>query len=183
MLLSTTLVVIDGQAREIEAATVSSLAVGAVTADQRLASLLTVEDMAYQLSYAALTCYGIAIGADGKPAYVDITRPLVDLLPGEQAALRELLISQSWPAWARAPRHLRVLLGCPDPLLLLADGARRRGYPLATLSNAVVHERLPTIRAGDRHLVYLATIIEAQSRGLLHPQRGRPRRGAGARAH
>ena len=39
--------------------------------------------------------------------------------------------------------------------------------PLATLSGAAVAERLPTIRAGDRHLIYSATIGEAQQRGVL----------------
>lgn len=184
MLLATTLVLMDGQAREIEAAADSSLAVGPVVADQRhavLATLLTMEDTAYQLAYAALACYGLALGDNGQPTFVDLTRPLVDLRPDEQAALRELLIGQSWPAWARAPQHLRALLGCPEPPLLLADAARQLGLPLATLANAAARERLPTIRAGDRHLVYLATIVEAQGRGLLHPQRGRPRRGKAAR--
>jgi hypothetical protein len=50
------------------------------------------------------------------------------------------------------------------------------GVPLATRANAAARERLPTIRAGDRHLVYLAPIREAQDRGLLHAQRGRPHR-------
>jgi hypothetical protein len=47
--------------------------------------------------------------------------------------------------------------------------------PLATLSGAAVAERLPTIRCGDRHLAYSATIGEALERKVLQPQRGRPR--------
>ena len=48
------------------------------------------------------------------------------------------------------------------------------------LAHAASRDRLPTIRAADRHLVYLDTIHEAERRGLLHGQRGRPR-GAAAR--
>ena len=69
--------------------------------------------------------------------------------------------------WARATLPVGALLGAPEPPLLL---------PLATLTSVVAQERLPTLRVGDRHLVYQATIAEAQARGLLLDQRGRPAR-------
>lgn len=60
--------------------------------------------------------------------------------------------------------------------MTLAAAARQWMLPLATLSGAAIAERLPTIRAGDRHLIYSTTLGEALQRGVLHDQRGRPQR-------
>jgi hypothetical protein len=55
---------------------------------------------------------------------------------------------------------------------LLAEAARQWILPLATLSGAAVAERLPTMRASDRHLVYSATIGEGIERGVLRSMGG-----------
>lgn len=143
-----------------------------------LVTLVSVEDAAFHLAYMAIVAYALVLNQEGQPIGVDLLHPLTELTPNEQIVVRTALVRQSWNAWARAPQHVRALLGCPDPPVLLADAARQLGIPLPTLANAAVGERLPTIRAGDRHLVYRATVVEAQDRGLLHVQRGRPRRGA-----
>lgn len=163
--------------RPADALSPDGLAVAPIAPEQRqglLTTILSVEDERYQLAYAALICYGALADRHGQPAQVDLLRPLDALLPAEQQTLRALLVRQSWPAWARAPLHVRALLGTPEPPLALADAARRVGASLATLASAAVRERLPTIRVGDRHMVYLETITEAYDRGLLHTQRGRP---------
>jgi hypothetical protein len=178
-MLTTTLLVRGATAHEADAVFNAPLAVAPVAPESRtglLATVVSAEDAAYQLAYMALVAYPLACDAQGRPTQVDLLRPLAALAPEEQQALRTWLMRQSWSAWARAPQHLRALLGCPEPPLLLADAARQVGAALATLANAAVRERLPTMRAGDRHLVYLATLDEAYARGLLHLQRGRPRR-------
>lgn len=109
-------------------------------------------------------------------ATIDLAQPLLTLQPSEQQVLRAWLISRSW---ARAAHSVRVLLGETEAPIALAEAARQSILPLATLSGAAVAKRLPTIRAGDRHLVYSATIGEAQQRGVLLPGRGRPQRRRG----
>ncbi len=177
----TTLVLIDGKLHDAEDLAVDQLRVCAPAITERrglLATVVSVEDAAFQLAYTALICYRLRLAADGRPDAVDLLHPLTELRLDEQRALRTALVASSWPAWARATQHLRGLLGVAEPPLLLADAARQVAMPLATLANAAGRERLPTIRAGDRHLVYLETIQEAAARGLLHMQRGRPRRSA-----
>lgn len=176
-MLTSTIWVLGDTVRPADALSPDSLAVALVEPEQRqglLATILSVEDGRYQLAYAALICYGALVDRHGQPTHVDLLRPLDALRPAEQQTLRALLVRQSWPAWARAPLHVRALLGRPEPPLALADAARRAGASLATLASAAVRERLPTIHVGDRHLVYLETIGEAYDRGLLHTQRGRP---------
>lgn len=179
-MLFTTLLLIHDQVGEASAATTSALAIRAIAPDAPrglLATVVSVEDAAFHLAYTAVVGYALGLDTAGRPVAVDLLHPLATLAPPEQAALRAALIAQSWSAWARAPLPLRALLGDPEPPVLLADAARQIGLPLPTLANAAGQERLPTIRAGDRHLVYLATIREALDRGLLHLARGRPRRG------
>ena len=177
----TTLVVIDGKIHAAEDLAIDQLSVCVLGSTGRrglLATVVSVEDPFFQLAYASAICYALRLAADGRPDAVDLLHPLTELRLDEQRAVRAALVAQSWPAWARAPQHLRGLVGVAELPLLLADAARQVAMPLATLANAAGRERLPTIRAGDRHLVYLETIQEAEARGLLHSQRGRPRRGA-----
>ncbi|NTU81427.1 MAG: hypothetical protein HGA45_18945 [Chloroflexales bacterium] len=178
-MLVTTLAVLHGQVADAEEEVCESLRVTVPLPDGPrglLVTLVSIEDAAFHLAYTALVAYALALDSEGRPTGVDLLHPLTKLTPNEQVVVRTALVRQSWGAWARAPQHLRALLGRPDPPVLLADAARQLGTPLPTLANAAVGERLPTIRAGDRHLVYLVTVVEAQDRGLLHFQRGRPRR-------
>jgi hypothetical protein len=180
-MLITTLAVLHGQVVDAEEAVRESLTVGVSPPDGPrglLVTLISVEDAAFHLAYVAVVAYALLLDDEGRPTSVDLLHPLAELTPSEQVVLRTALVRQSWGAWARSPQHVRALLGRPDPPVLLADAARQLGIPLPTLANAAVGERLPTIRAGDRHLIYLATVVEAQDRGLLHFQRGRPRRGS-----
>jgi hypothetical protein len=179
-MLVTTLAVLHGQVADAEEEVRESLTVAVPPPDGPrglLVSLVSVEDTAFHLAYIGVVAYALALDGEGRPTSVDLLHPLAELTPSEQVVLRTALVRQSWGAWARAPQHVRALLGRSDPPVLLADAARQLDIPLPTLANAAVSERLPTIRAGDRHLVYLATVVEAQDRGLLHFQRGRPRRG------
>jgi len=73
-----------------------------------------------------------------------------------------------WPAWARADQSVRQLLGIPDAPVLLAEVSRHCMIPIQTLAKTALEERLPTIRVGDRQLIYLTTIAEAQQRRRLH---------------
>ena len=178
-MLLTTLAVINGQvfdAEELLGESLPTCALPPIRPRGLLVTVVSVEDAAYHLAYTAVVCYTLALDTTHRPVAVDLLHPLTTLLPTEQSSLRTMLVRQSWSAWARSPQHLRTLLGCPDPPLLLADAARQLAMPLPTLANAAVRDRLPTMRAGDRHLVYLATVLEAQDRGLLHLQRGRPQR-------
>ena len=110
---------------------------------------------------------------------IDLARPLLTLHAAEQHILRDWLITNHWPVWARAALSVRTVLGTAEGPIALAEAARQWMLPLATLSGAAVAERLPTIPAGDRHLIYSATIGEALGRGVLQPQRGRPRQRRG----
>lgn len=178
-MLVTTLAVIHGQVVDAEEAVSESLAVVVPPPDGPrglLVTVISVEDAAFHLAYTAVVAYALTFDSEGHPTGVDLLHPLTELTPSEQVVVRTALVRQSWSGWARAPQHVRTLLGCADPPLLLADAARQLGIPLPTLANAAVRDRLPTIHAGDRHLIYLATVVEAQDRGLLHVQRGRPRR-------
>lgn len=178
-MLVSTVVVINGQLIDAEEVLRNGLVIHAFPPSEARALFVTivgVEDQAFHLAFTAVLPYATHLDAAGLPQSVDLVHPLTELTPDEQSILRDALTRQSWSAWARAPQHVRSLLGCPEPPLLLADVARQLGIPLPTLANAAVNDRLPTIRAGDRHLVYTATIIEAQARGILHEQRGRPRR-------
>lgn len=178
-MLVTTLVVVDNQVIDADDALRDGLVVHKVHPSEARALFVTVvsvENQAFHLAFTAVIPYAVTLDPAGLPQSVNLVHPLTELTPYEQATLRDALTRASWAAWARAPQHVRALLGCPEPPLLLADVARQLGIPLPTLANAAVNDRLPTIRAGDRHLVYTATIIEAQARGVLHEQRGRPRR-------
>lgn len=178
-MLASTLVVVNGQVIDAEEVLRDGLVIQAsfpAATRPLLVTVVSVEDQAFHLAFTAVLPYAMSLEATGLPQRVDLVHPLTELLPGEQSALRGALTRQSWAAWARAPQHVRALLGCPEPPLLLAEAARQFSIPLPTLANAAVNDRLPTIRAGDRHLVYTATIIEAQAQGVLHMQRGRPRR-------
>jgi len=178
-MLLTTLAVINGQVVDAEELLRESLPTSVLLPVEPrglLVTVVSVEDAAYHLAYTAVIVYVLALDAAAHPIGVELLHPLTELTVIEQATVRATLVGQSWPAWARSPQHVRALLGCPDPPLMLADAARQLAIPLPTLANAAVRDRLPTIRAGDRHLAYLATITEAQDRGLLHLQRGRPQR-------
>lgn len=177
-MLASTLLLLNGEVFAAEDFILETLSVCSLSLDAPrglLVTLVSEEDAEFHLVHRAMVAYALQIDASGLPSAVDLLHPLGELTLLEQKALREAVTRQSWPAWGRAPRHIRALLGYPDPPLLLADGARQLGIPLATLANAAVQDRVPTIRAGDRHLVYLQTVIEAQDRKLLHAQRGRPR--------
>ena len=182
MLFSTTLLVVGSVAHEAAAfldvpPTVAPTLISPEQRNGLLATLISREDSACQLAYAALVAHALICDDHGRPTQVDLLQPLLELSPTEQHAVRTWLVGHSWPAWARAPQPLRALLGCPEPPLLLADAARQTGAVLGTLANAAVRGRLPTQRVGDRHLVYLETIDEAYARGVLHVERGRPRPG------
>jgi hypothetical protein len=141
-----------------------------------LAHVTVTEDLANCAAYSALTLLALT----GEPALrtgmIDLARPLLTLEPSEQQILRGWLIARGWPAWARAALSVRAMLGEGASPIALAEAARAWMLPLATLSGAAVAERLPTIRCGDRHLVYRTTIGEALERRVLQSQRGRPRR-------
>ena len=155
-MLVTTLVVVDDQVRDASDLPVEALRIGAAqlaAVRGLLVTVVSIEDTAFQLAYAAVVIYAFACDERARPVRVDLLNPLTELTEREQSFVRAALLRQSWGAWARAPQHVRALLGCPDPSLLLAEAARQLSIPLPTLANAAVGERLPTIRAGDRHLV------------------------------
>jgi hypothetical protein len=141
-----------------------------------LAHITVTEDHAGVAAYSGVTILAIAGDSASRAGTIDLTQPVLSLQPAEQLLLREWLIAHRWIAWARAALSVRAMLGAIEPPIALAEAARQWMVPLPTLSGAALAERLPTIRAGDRHLVYSATIGEAQQRGLLLLQRGRPRR-------
>jgi hypothetical protein len=141
-----------------------------------LAHLILSEDTFGRAAYSALTLLEVQGDTAARTGAIDLARPLLAPLPAEQQTLRPWLIERNWPAWARAALSVRALLGAAESPILLAEAARHWMLPFATLSGAAVAERLPTIRVGDRHLVYSATIGEAIERGVLQSQRGRPRR-------
>jgi hypothetical protein len=143
---------------------------------QLLAHVLVIEDAQHNDAYTALMVFALWSDAATRTGQIDVLQPLLRLAPAEQRTLRTWLIVQRWRAWARAPLSVRTLLGEPAPPVLLAEAARQWMVPLATLTTAVAQDRLPTIQVGDRHLIYESTIPEAQARGLLRQQRGRPSR-------
>ena len=143
---------------------------------QLLAHMVVTEDAQYRDAYSSLTVFALYCATTEHSGVIDALRPILDLTSDEQQALCTWLIGRRWPAWARATLPVRALLGELAPPVLLAEAARAWMLPLATLTTAVAQERLPTIQCGDRHLVYLSTIAEAQERGLLHHGRGRPSR-------
>ena len=155
--------------------TVGEVAAGAPR--MLLAHVQLEEDASAAASYQALTVLALEGDGAARVGRLDLLHPLLALAPREQQTVRGWLIGRHWPAWARAALGVRALLGDAAPPIALAAAARAWMLPLATLSGAAAAERLPTIRAGDRHLIYSATIGEALERGLLHPARGRPRRG------
>jgi hypothetical protein len=152
--------------------TVASLV--ATAPRQLLAHMVVTEDAQYRDAVSSLTVFALHCETTGRTGVIDALQPLLTLTPDEQQTLRTWLIGKRWPAWARAALPVRALLGEPAPPVLLAEAARTWMVPLATLTSAVTQDRLPTIQCGDRHLVYQSTIGEAQERGLLHHQRGRP---------
>ena len=142
-----------------------------------LTHLTLTEDQSNCAAYSALTMVAVQGDPATRIGTIDLARPLLAPLPAEQDIVCTWLIGRHWPAWAWASLWVRTRLGAAEPPLLLAEAARQWMLPLPTLSGAAVAERLPTIRMGDRHLIYSATIGEAQQRGVLQPQRGRqPRR-------
>jgi hypothetical protein len=142
-----------------------------------LVHILADEGHDHRDAFRSLTCFALQLDREHTTGRVGLHQPILDLTITEQAALRSWLISQRWPAWARADHTVRKMLGMHEALVLLAEAARNAMIPLPTLAKAAQEERLPTIRAGDRQLVYLSTIREAQERKLLHHVPGRPRRG------
>ena len=146
----------------------------------RPAALLLVhvevnEDGAGHIAYSGLTVLACQLVDAEHQALISLT-PVIELLPHEQQVLRQWLTNQRWSAWARALHSVRLRLGAPDLPVSLSEAARQTMIPLPTLQSAAAEERLPTIRAADRQLLYVDTIIEAQARGLLHYGRGRPLR-------
>ena len=144
-----------------------------------LAHVTVTEDRASVATYTGLTILAITGAIDHRTGVIDLALPLLTLHVSEQQLLRNWLVTNHWPAWARAALSVRTLLGEIEAPIALAEAARQWMLPLATLSGAAVAERLPTMRVGDRHLIYSATIGEALGRGLLQPQRGRPPRRRG----
>lgn len=141
-----------------------------------LVHIVVDEDQDHHEAYRSMLCFALHLDSARATGQVNMLQPILDLDPDEQAPIRAWLIARRWPAWARADPLVRQLLGIPDPPILLAEAARHWMIPIQTLARAAREERLPTIRAGDRQLVYLTTIHEAQQRGLLHHTVGRPRR-------
>ena len=144
-----------------------------------LAHVTITEDHVSVAAYRGLTILALQGDPALRTGAIDLAGPLLMVAPAEQQALRTWLITKHWPAWARAAFSVRAMLGDAEAPIALAQAARQWMLPLATLSGAALAERLPTIRVGDRHLVYSATIGEAQQRGVLQPQRGRPSRRRG----
>jgi hypothetical protein len=140
-----------------------------------LAHVTVTEDRASGAAYRGLTILALQGDPARRTGTIDLAQPLLILAPAEQQAMRNWLVAKHWPAWARAALSVRTLLGAAEGPIALAEAARQWMLPLATLSGAALAERLPTIRVGDRHLIYRATIGEALQRGVLQPQRGRPR--------
>lgn len=160
-----------------------ALTVGALDETQPrmlLAHVTVTEDQVGVTAYSSVTILALVEESALRSGTIDLTQPVLTLRPSEQQVMREWLISRHWPAWARAALSVRTLLGEAEPPVLLAEAARQWMLPLPTLSGAAVAERLPTIRVGDRHLIYTATIDEAQQRGMLLPGRGRPQRRRGS---
>jgi Na+-translocating ferredoxin:NAD+ oxidoreductase RnfD subunit len=143
---------------------------------QLLAHVVVTEDAAHDDAYTALILFAVQFDSISHTGQIDMLQPVLQPTPVEQRALRTWLITQRWRAWARAALPVRALLGEVTPPVLLAEAARQWMVPLATLTTAVAQDRLPAIHVGDRHLVYPSTIAEAQARGLLRHQRGRPSR-------
>jgi hypothetical protein len=143
---------------------------------QLLAHIVVTEDAEHHDSYTALMAFAVQLDTTSQTGHVNMLQPVLQLTMVEQRALRTWLIAQRWRAWARAALPVRALLGEVAPPVLLAEAARQWMLPLVTLTTAVAQDRLPTIHVGDRHLIYVSTIAEAQARGLLHHQRGRPPR-------
>jgi hypothetical protein len=177
----TTLVVYAGQifdAAELLPGPLPLLPHATAAAPPLFVTVTQSEDAAFHLAYTGVVAYALTLSTDRQPIGVDLRHPLTTLPPTAQTTLRAWLYEASWGAWARAPQHVRALLGQGAAPVLLAEAARQSGIPLPTLANAAGTDRLPTIRVGDRHLIYLATVGEAQERQLLHHQRGRPHRGS-----
>ena len=133
------------------------------------------ETDAGQDMYMVLVVQALRLSESESQAHINLL-PLLELTSLEQQIIRAWLIGRRWPAWARATQSVRGLLGVSDMPVLLANAARQLWMPLTTLQSAAADDRLPTIRIAGRHLVYLDTILEAQQRGLLHAERGRPQR-------
>lgn len=133
------------------------------------------EDGEGHTAYTGLTVLACQLADAERQALMSLT-PVIELHPHEQQVLRQWLTCQRWLAWARASHGVRSRLGAPDLPVSLSEAARQMMIPLPTLQSAAAEERLPTIRAADRQLIYVDTIIEAQARGLLHYGRGRPAR-------
>jgi len=140
-----------------------------------LVHILAAEDALAHDAYRTVTCFAVQLDHVQHTGVVSLL-PVLDLTLIEQATIRRWLIVSRWPAWARADHAVRKVLGVLEAPVLLAAAARHYMIPLPTLAKAALEERLPTMRAGDRQLVYLSTVAEAQERKLLHHAPGRPRR-------
>jgi hypothetical protein len=141
-----------------------------------LVHILADEGHDHRDAFHSVTCFALQLDHEHKTGYVGLHQPILDLMATEQAAIRSWLIAQRWPAWARADHTVRKMLGMHEEPMLLAEAARDAMIPLPTLAKAAQEERLLTIRAGDRQIVYLSTIREAQQLALLHHAPGRPRK-------
>jgi hypothetical protein len=172
--------VVDGEviqdAADLEVRVLTVAPISQSAPRQLLAHVVVTEDTQNDDAYVALMVFALRLDGATHTGQVDLLQPLLQLTPSEQGTLRTWLITQRWRAWARAALPVRTLLGEPAPPILLAEAARQWMMSLATLTTAVAQDRLPTIRVGDRHLIYTSTMAEAQARGLLHQQRGRPSR-------
>ncbi|HET8776856.1 MAG TPA: hypothetical protein VFN76_04260 [Candidatus Limnocylindria bacterium] len=122
-------------------------------------------------AYSAMLCYAARLDLAARTGAVDLAHPLRELAPDEQARLRAWLVERSWWAWARAAAGVRALAGCPEPPAMVSEVARDLGYKPITLLKAAEESRLPVVAAGDRNLVYAATVAEAVERGMLRPAR------------
>lgn len=171
---------VDGEivrdSSDLEALQLTSAPVPPGAPRQLLAHVVVTEDAEHDDAYTAVMVFAVQLDGTSHTGQIDMLQPLLQLTPMEQHALRTWLITRRWRAWARAALPVRALLGESAPPVLLAEAARQLMVPLATLTTAVAQGRLPTVHAGDRHLIYLSTMAEAQARGLLRYQRGRPSR-------
>lgn len=185
-MLLTTLALLSGQVVDAEGLAPQPLTTIALPAPTTtlvrglLVTVVSVEDAAFHLAYADVSIYVPQLDVEGRPVAIDLLRPLDALAPSEQGPLRETLVRGPWLAWARAPRHVRALRGCPEPPLRLADAARQLGLPLATLAHATLRDTHVQIRAPRlRSHMPIARKVLRPLGPLARSRRKRRRAGAG----
>jgi hypothetical protein len=116
----------------------------------------------------ALRCYRAQLVRPSDEILIDFLTPSTSRLPAAaQRGLKRWLIELSWHAWATASEELRAYAGDREPAISLKHAADERGINISTLSKAARENRLPTIGAGDRRLIYRSTIDEALERGTI----------------